>query len=90
MIRDILTVSNGGSIISQIMFKSYTSHTQAKGYLGELIQKGFIEFDSPERKYRTTSKGIEYLRAAERMSEILPISTRRSAASKQMQTSFQF
>lgn len=91
MIRDILTVANGGATITQIMFKAYTSHSQAKSYLGELIQKAFIEFDSMERKYRTTTKGLEYLQAVERMTEILTIDTRRSVANKQKKMElFQF
>ena len=90
MIRDILTVANGGAAITHIMFKAYTSHSQAKSYLGELIQNGFIEFDNLERKYRTTTKGLEYLQVAEKMSEILTINTRRSVANKQKMEPFQF
>ena len=82
MVRDILTVSNGGATISQIMFKAYTSHAQAKSYLGELIRSAFLEYDPLDRKYRTTSKGLGYLQAADRMAEMLTISTRRSVASK--------
>jgi predicted transcriptional regulator len=82
MIRDILTVANGGAAITQIMFKAYTSHAQAKSYLGELIQNELVEFDGIERKYRTTPKGLEYLQAVETMAEILTINTRRSTANK--------
>ena len=84
MVRDILSVSNGGATITHIMFKAYTSHSQAKSYLGELIEKGMVEYDAIDRKYRTTPKGIECLRAIESMSEILSIKTRRSVASKQL------
>lgn len=90
MIRDILTVSNGGATITQIMFKAYMSHAQAKGYIGELIEQGFLEFDSIGRKYRTAPKGMEYLQAAEQISEMLSITTRRSVASKKMESAFQF
>lgn len=90
MIRDILTVANSGAAITQIMFKAYTSHAQAKSYLGELIENAFIEFDNIDRKYRTTPKGLEYLQAAERMSEMLTINTRRSVANKQKTEAFQF
>jgi|SRR5581483_5293361 len=90
MIRDILTVANGGAAITQIMFKAYTSHAQAKSYLGELIQNAFIEYDGLDRKYRTTSKGLEYLQAVDRMSEMLTVNTRRSVAGKQSTEAFQF
>jgi len=90
MVRDILAVSNGGATITQIMFKAYMSHGQAKSYIGELIEKGFLEFDSIERKYRTAPKGIEYLQAAEKITEMLSITTKRSAASKRIETAFSF
>ncbi len=82
MTRDILAVSNGGATITQIMFKAYMSHSQAKGYISELIERGLLEYDSIERKYRTSPKGLNYLQAAERMSEMLSITTRRSVANK--------
>lgn len=82
MTRDILTVSNGGATISHIMFKAYTSHGQAKAYLGELIENGMIEYDTLDRKYRTKEKGLVYLHAMERISEMLAITTRRSVADK--------
>ena len=90
MTRDILTVSNGGAIISHIMFKAYTSHAQAKSYLGELIENGMIEYDVLDRKYRTTMKGIEYLQAMESISSILAINTRRSVADKKSMEVYQF
>jgi len=89
IIRDILTVSNGGARISHIMFKAYLSHGQAKGYLGELIGQGFMEYDSIERTYCTASKGMEYLQAAEKMSEMLAVTTR-SMANKSIEAAFQF
>lgn len=82
MIRDILTVSNGGTTITQIMFKAYTTHGQAKSYLSELIEKGLIEHDVLERRYLTSVKGLEYLNAMDRISDMLTINTKRSAANK--------
>jgi predicted transcriptional regulator len=90
MTRDILTVTNGGAIISRIMFKAYTSHAQAKSYLGELIESGLIEYDTLDRKYRTTTKGLEYLQAMERISEMLTINARRSVADKKSMEVYQF
>jgi len=88
--RDILTVSNGGATITQIMFKAYTSHAQAKSYLGELIENGFIVYDVLDRKFRTSANGLEYLNAMERISDMLAINTRRSAANKRNLETYQF
>ena len=90
MTRDILSVSNGGATISQIMFKAYTSHAQAKSYLGELIESGLVEHDTLDRKYRTTTRGLEYLQTMERISEMLSINTRRSVANKKSLEVYQF
>jgi predicted transcriptional regulator len=87
MIRDILTVSNGGATITQIMFKAYMSHAQAKSYIGELIEKEFLKHDPIERKYHTAPRGIEYLQAAEKISEMLSVSIRRSVSREAL---FQF
>jgi predicted transcriptional regulator len=77
IVRDILAVCNGGSLITRVMFHAYITHTQAKGYLSELIEKGLVETDIfNSKKYFATSKGIEYLAGLERMSEMLAIETR--------------
>ena len=78
MVRDILTVCNGGAIITRVMFHTYITHAQAKAYLGELISSGFIENDLIDRKFLTTAKGLEYLAALESMNEMLSIETRKA------------
>lgn len=83
-------VSNGGATITQIMFKAYTSHAQAKSYLGELLEQELIEFDSLERKYRASPKGLEYLNSMELISNMLTINTRRSVANKKSVDIYQF
>jgi predicted transcriptional regulator len=90
MIHDILTITNGGATITQIMFKAYMSHSQVKSYLGELVEKGCLDRNSIDRKYRTTAKGRECLQAMDRMSEILTIDIRRSVANKQLLDTYQF
>jgi predicted transcriptional regulator len=84
---DVLAVSNGGATITQIMFKAYMSHCQAKGYISQLIERGFLEFDPIDRKHDTAPREIEYLQAAEKISVILSITTRRSVS---RETAFQF
>jgi predicted transcriptional regulator len=79
MIRDILASANGGSTISQIMFRAYASHAQAKSYLGTLIENGYVDYDPIERKYMTTPQGLEYLGVVHNLADILRIETRRYA-----------
>jgi predicted transcriptional regulator len=80
--RDILQTAQGGAGITKIMFHAYLTHGQAKEYGQLLIENGLLELDlesSSMRQYRTTHKGIEYLAAIDKMSEMLPITTRRSS-----------
>ena len=77
IIRDILSCTNGGATISQILFRAYTSHAQAKLYLGILVDKGYIEYHASERKYRTTSEGLQYLAVASQITSMLNVETRR-------------
>lgn len=80
--RDVLYSAQGGAGITRIMFHAYLTHTQAKEYTQALISNGLLEQDieaASLRQFRTTAKGVEYLAAAERMSDMLAIETRRAA-----------
>jgi predicted transcriptional regulator len=80
--RDVLQSAQGGAGITKIMFHAYLTHSQAKEYTQMLIQSGLLELDTESaslRQFRTTPKGVEYLAAIERMSDMLAIETRRSA-----------
>jgi predicted transcriptional regulator len=87
LVRDIMSVCNGGAQITKVMFHAYMTHAQVKSYLAELINRGLVSYDSLTRLYSTTSKGIEYLATIERMGELLPIATRRSIARDRLTTS---
>jgi len=79
IVRDILTVCNGGAIISRIMFHTYITHGQAKAYLSDLIQSGLIATDMfDSRKFLTTSKGHEYLAGLENMAAMLNLEVRKA------------
>jgi predicted transcriptional regulator len=81
IMRDILYSAQGGAGITKIMFHAYLTHSQAKEYTQMLIGNGLLEQDIESaslRQFRTTPKGVEYLAAAERMSDMLAIETRRA------------
>jgi predicted transcriptional regulator len=82
IMRDILHSAQGGAGITKIMFHAYLTHSQAKEYTQMLLQNGLLEQDIDSgslREFRTTPKGLEYLTAIERISEMLAIETRRAA-----------
>ena len=81
IIRDILQSAQGGAGITKIMFHAYLTHTQATEYTHSLINNGLVEQDIDSgslRQFRTTSKGMEYLAAIEKISDMLAIDTRRA------------
>ena len=84
IMRDILRSAQGGVGITKIMFHAFLTHSQAKEYTQMLLQKGLLHRDidsSSFGQFRTTPKGVEYLAAIDRMSDMLAIETRRAAKS---------
>jgi predicted transcriptional regulator len=82
IMRDILYSAQGGAGITKIMFHAYLTHSQAKEYTQALVNSELLELDVEAgsfRQFRTTPKGIEYLSAVERISDMLAIETRRAA-----------
>jgi len=81
IMRDILHSAQGGAGITKIMFHAYLTHSQAKEYTQALMKSGLLDQDIESaslRQFRTTPKGVEYLAAAEKMSDMLAIETRRA------------
>ena len=58
----ILEISLEGAIKTKIMYKAFLSFPQLKEYLGVLVEKGLLEHNAAEQKYRTTDKGRQYLK----------------------------
>jgi predicted transcriptional regulator len=72
----ILESANGNNVrLSKIMYDGYLSHTVTKEYLGLLIEKGLIEYQDGERTFKTTEKGMNYLRIHNRVQELSPLTT---------------
>lgn len=75
IVRDLLSVCNGGASITKVMFYGYLTHRQAKCYLGELVEQELLKSDT-QRRFFTTPTGMEYLLSLERISELLPMLTK--------------
>ncbi|MGI0037370.1 MAG: winged helix-turn-helix domain-containing protein [Nitrososphaera sp.] len=58
----ILEIALEGAIKTKIMYKAFLSFPQLKEYLGVLLEKGLLEHNAAEQKYRTTDKGKQYLK----------------------------
>ena len=64
----ILEIAKDGAIKTRIMYGAYMSWNQLKEYLSALAEDGLIEFIREEQKYKTTKKGIEYLKTLDKLS----------------------
>ena len=63
----ILEAANGGTTKTRIMYNAYLSYAQLKEYLSVLTENGLLEYQEGEHKYKTTEKGLQFMRAYEHM-----------------------
>ena len=63
---DILQVSQSGAKKTQIVYKANLNFMIVKKYLGNLIEKGFMEKN--DNHYFTTNKGVNFLESYEEFS----------------------
>ena len=66
----ILEAANGGTTKTRIMYNAYLSYAQLKEYLSVLTENGLLEYEDGERKFKTSEKGLQFLKAYEHMSEM--------------------
>ena len=63
LILNLLESANGNRIrLTKIMYDVYLSHGLTKEYVRLLIEKGLIEYLDGERTFKTTDKGMNFLR----------------------------
>ena len=77
IIAQILESANGNRIrLTKIMYDVYLSHAMTREYLVLLIKKGLIEYLDGERSFKTTDKGMNFLRIHNRVQELSPPTTK--------------
>ena len=62
IVATILEAANGGSTKTKIMYKAYLSYAQLKEYLSILVGNGLLEYSEGELKYKTTEKGLRFMK----------------------------
>jgi predicted transcriptional regulator len=63
LILNLLESANGNRIrLTKIMYDVYLSHGLTKEYVRLLIEKGLMEYLDGERTFKTTDKGMNFLR----------------------------
>ena len=72
----ILDAANeGGETKTKIMYFAFLSYNQLNEYLSILIENNLIEYLDGANKYKTTGKGLNYLKMHNKSRELLPGNT---------------
>jgi predicted transcriptional regulator len=73
----ILDAANGGGgeTKTRIMYFAFLSYNQVKEYLSLLIANNLIEYLDGANKFKTTEKGLNYLKMHNEIGELLPQTT---------------
>lgn len=62
IIAQMLEIANGGITKTRIMYDAYLSYSQLREYLAMLIANNLINYENETLKFKTTAKGIQFLR----------------------------
>jgi predicted transcriptional regulator len=71
----ILDSANGGATKTKIMYKSFLSYHQIKEYLSILIENNLIEYHDRTKTFKTTEKGLKFLKMHNQIGELLQTTT---------------
>ena len=68
----MLDAANGGTTKTKIMYKAYLSYNQLKEYLSILIENKLLEYIDRTQTFKTTEKGLFFLKMHNAIEELLP------------------
>jgi predicted transcriptional regulator len=72
IIASILQAVNGNSLRqTEILYRTYLSHNLLKEYLVNLLENELIEYTAGERTFKTTGKGMRYLRMYAELGQLI-------------------
>jgi predicted transcriptional regulator len=72
IVRDILDSANGGATKTKIMYTAFLSYIQIHEYLSVLIENNLIEYINGTQTYKTTEKGLHFLKMYIKIRKLLP------------------
>jgi predicted transcriptional regulator len=72
----MLIAANGGATKTKIMYKAFLSYAQLKEYISVLIENDLLEYIEGTQTYKTTSKGIQYIKMSDQMGEMIQAASR--------------
>jgi predicted transcriptional regulator len=75
IVSNILDAANGGTTKTKIMYIAFLSYNQLNEYLSILIENNLIEYLDETQTFKTTEKGLMYLRIHNEIGEFLQQTT---------------
>ena len=72
----ILDAANGGASKTKIMYKAFLSYAQLREYLSVLIENDLLQYVEGAQTYKTTEKGLSFLRMHNEIGELMQTSAR--------------
>jgi predicted transcriptional regulator len=76
IVATILEAANGGATKTKIMYVAFLSYNQLKEYLSVLKENNLIEYNEGTQTYKTTEKGLNYLKMKNEIGELLHITAK--------------
>ena len=75
IVANILDAANGRATKTKIMYIAFLSFNQLKEYLSILIENNLIEYLDGTKTFKTTEKGLNYLKMYNEIGELLQQTT---------------
>jgi predicted transcriptional regulator len=70
IVGNILDAANGGATKTKIMYTAFLSYNQLKEYFSILIENNLIEYLDGTRTFKTTEKGLNFLKMHNEIGEL--------------------
>jgi predicted transcriptional regulator len=75
MLATMLEAAKGKATKTKIMYSAFLSYSQLKDYLSVLIENSLIEYIEGTQTYKTTEKGLNFLKMYSEIGELLQTTT---------------
>jgi predicted transcriptional regulator len=75
IVGNILDAATGGTTKTKIMYYAFLSYSQLNEYLSILIENNLIEYLDGTHKFKTTEKGLFFLKIHNEIGELLKVTT---------------
>lgn len=71
IMENILDITKRGARKTTIIYGANLNHSRASKYLKDMIDKGLLDFEEEPITYRTTEKGLNFLKKFKEIKEII-------------------